>query len=209
MGVECSWRTWFFLGGVLLTATLFILAAIYPRFPGDQAVFLALQGVRSPALDRLVIGITALGNVAVALPVMAATTLALLWARRWADALATLACVAPIAMGNLLKMAVGRPRPEQVMSEVAHSGMSFPSGHALFALLFGGLLIVLIEETVRSLAVRRGLQVTVAVLAVAIGASRAYFGVHWPSDVVGGYLFAAISLVVILAVRKTLASKGW
>ena len=177
-------------------------------------MFLALQGVRSPALDRLVIGITTLGNVAVALPVMAATMLALLWARRWADALATLACVAPIAMGNLLKMAVVRPRPdqvmpEQVMSEVAYSGMSFPSGHALFALLFGGLLMVLIEEMVRPLAVRRGLQVTVAVLAVAIGASRVYMGVHWPSDVVGGYLFAAISLVVILAGRKTLADKGW
>ena len=170
---------------------------------------LALQGLRTPGLDRLVFGITALGNVAVALPVMCGTFLALLWVHRRPDAVAVAVCVVPIALGHVLKAVVGRPRPEYAISEVAYTGMSFPSGHALFALLFGGLLIALAEEMIRPLAIRRGVQAAVALLALAMGTSRVYLGVHWPSDVIGGYLFAAISLVIVLALRDKLASKGW
>ena len=170
---------------------------------------LALQGLRTPELDRLVFGITASGNVAVALPVMCGTFLALLWVRRRPDAFAVAACAVPIALGHGLKMVVGRPRPEYAISDVAYTGMSFPSGHALFAVLFGGLLIFLAGQLIRPLAIRRGVQVTVAVLALAIGISRVYLGVHWPSDVIGGYCFAAISLVFVLALRERLARKGW
>ena len=150
---------------------------------------LTLQGLRSPELDKLVFGVTALGNVVVALPVMCGTFLALLWVRRRPDALAVAVCAVPIALGHVLKVVVSRPRPEYSISEVAYTGMSFPSGHALFALLFGGLLIVLAEELIHPLAIRRGMQVTVALLVLAIGISRVYLGVHWPSDVIGGYLF--------------------
>ena len=170
---------------------------------------LALQGLRTPELDRLVFGMTALGNVAVALPVMCGVFLSLLWVRRRPDALAVAVCAVPLALGHGLKAVVGRLRPEYAISEVAYTGMSFPSGHALFALLFGGLLIVLAEELIHPLAIRRGVQVTVALLVLAIGTSRVYLGVHWPSDVIGGYLFAAISLVIVLALRDKLASKGW
>ena len=209
MGAECLWRAGPLLGGVLFTVVFFILAAIYGRFPGDEAVLLALQGLRTPGLDRLVFGITALGNVAVALPVMCGTFLALLWVHRRPDAVAVAACSVPIALGHGLKMVVGRPRPEYAISDVAYTGMSFPSGHALFALLFGSLLIVLAEQMIRPLAIRRGVQAAVALLALAMGTSRVYLGVHWPSDVIGGYLVAAISLVIILALRDKLASKGW
>ena len=209
MGAECLWRAGPLLGGVVFTVALFVLAEIYGRFPGDEAVLLTLQGLRSPELDKLVFGVTALGNVAVALPVMCGTFLALLWVRRRPDALAVAVCAVPIALGHVLKVVVSRPRPEYAISEVAYTGMSFPSGHALFALLFGGLLIVLAEELIHPLAIRRGMQVTVALLVLAIGISRVYLGVHWPSDVIGGYLFAAISLVIVLALRDKLASKGW
>ena len=89
------------------------------------------------------------------------------------------------------------------------SGLSFPSGHSLYALLFGGVLIVLANDLIRPLWIRRWVQLLLAALVLAIGISRIYLGVHWPSDVIGAFLFAGVSLVVILTLRNALVSKVW
>ena len=204
-----SWKIWSFLAGVFLTVALFVLAWVYPRFPGDEPVLLAIQGLRTDWLDTAVLALTTLGNVLVALPLMGLVILGLILARRRADALIVAVSMIPIGFGNLLKIAVGRPRPDYIMAGAGASGLSFPSGHSLYALLFGGVLIVLANDLIRPLWIRRWVQVALAALVLAIGMSRIYLGVHWPSDVIGAFLFAGVSLVVILTLRNTLVSKGW
>jgi undecaprenyl-diphosphatase len=90
-------------------------------------------------------------------------------------------------LDGLLKLAIRRPRPPTAAASLVHS-WSFPSGHAMGSLIGYGMLAYLLV----SLGVhRRGAQFAIlasaAVLTVAIGISRLYLGVHYFSDVVGGY----------------------
>ena len=87
---------------------------------------------------------------------------------------------------------------------------AFPSGHAVFAAAFLGALIYLLSywgTFPDRLVLRRAIQGALALLILAIGASRVYLGVHWPSDVIGGFLFGGLCLAALIIVRRA-ARKG-
>jgi undecaprenyl-diphosphatase len=96
----------------------------------------------------------------------------------------------------LLKLAFQRARPLPFFGPALHT-YSFPSGHALNALCFYGTLAVLLGQRGRTWWLRAGLGLVAASLVLLIGVSRVYLGVHYPSDVIGGYLAAAIWLSAV------------
>ncbi|MEU9133006.1 phosphatase PAP2 family protein [Kitasatospora sp. NPDC048540] len=106
-----------------------------------------------------------------------------------------------------LMTAFARPRPPKADWVSADpSGYAFPSGHAFTAALAAGLLAwALLRCTRRSRAVPAA--ITLGVAAVAVGLTRIYLGVHWPFDVLGGWLLAAgwlalgVPAVAVLARR--------
>ena len=115
----------------------------------------------------------------------------------------------------VLKLVIRRPRPPYAAALLPHFSWSFPSGHALASLIgYGMLAYVLTLLWIR----RRGAQIAVAlcaaVLILAIGLSRLYLGVHYFSDVVGGYtagvlwLSACISGVEVARRWGAAASSG-
>jgi membrane-associated phospholipid phosphatase len=112
--------------------------------------------------------------------------------------------VATCALGTLLqqglKAAVGRARPVWPDPVDSAHYAAFPSGHAMTATVVCGLLLWLLRRYEAGRAVWRT-AVAVAVLSVAgAGLTRIWLGVHWPSDVLGGWLLGA--LVVALAVAS-------
>ena len=118
----------------------------------------------------------------------------------------------PIGAGNLIKLAVGRTRPEYLLPEfllvsTAPTSLSFPSGHALFAATFGGLLIWLAQELIRSPVLRRSFQVGLVLVILAVGWSRIYLGLHWPSDVVGGYMYGLVAIWMLTTLLRGLLYK--
>jgi undecaprenyl-diphosphatase len=92
-------------------------------------------------------------------------------------------------LNPLMKALFLAPRPTMIEHLVAASGHSFPSGHAAGAMALYGALALLS----RSLA----LQLICAGLIVATGLSRVWLGVHWPSDVIGGWAEGAACLLVM------------
>ncbi len=187
--MRLSWNPWYAGALAFLTVVLFVLARLFPVFPGDEAVLLRLQGFQTQGLTAVAVAVSLLASTPMMLGMVAAATAGLLLLRRWADAVVMGLSLAPMAVGNELKLLVGRPRPEYLLVGTPPTSLSFPSGHALSAAIFGGLLILLLAELVPSRSLRRGLQALVLFLVLAIGASRVYLGLHWPSDVIGGYLF--------------------
>ncbi|SEG74420.1 undecaprenyl-diphosphatase [Actinacidiphila yanglinensis] len=96
-----------------------------------------------------------------------------------------------------LSTALHRARPPAADWAVSVSGYSFPSGHTSSSAMAAGLLAWGVLRAWPG-AVGRTLAVLCAVAAVAVGCSRVYLGVHWPTDVLGGWLYAGCCLLLLL-----------
>ncbi len=199
-----DWMLRLKMGLAFLTLLLFTLATIFARFPGDLAILLWLQGPQSPWLTKAAVTVSHLGDTPIALSLMGlAAFLPLVWRRRDITVMMLLSLV-PIGAGNLLKLVVGRTRPEYMLLDVAPTSLSFPSGHALYAAIFGGLLVWLVEESIQSPLIRRSVQAGLGLLILAVGWSRVYLGLHWPSDVIGGYMYGLLAVWLLTFLRRSL-----
>ena len=111
-------------------------------------------------------------------------------------------------LNQLLKRILQRPRPTEFRI-VEETGYSFPSGHSMVSMAFYGYLIYLIYKYVKNKYIKWSLIVLLSCLIVGIGTSRIYLGVHYTSDVLGGFLISVSYLVIyISAVNKFLIGKN-
>lgn len=102
----------------------------------------------------------------------------------------------------ILKNFFARERPLTPLLEAA-KGLSFPSGHALNAVTFYGLMGYIVARTVRNKPMRRTLIVAFALIIIMIGVSRVYLNVHYLTDVIAGYSVGIIWLLFSLwSIRK-------
>jgi undecaprenyl-diphosphatase len=175
----------------------------------DEQILLALRNTPDdpigPAkIEAAVMHISALGSGAVTGLLILIFTLYFALAGRWRYALLMLAtALGTLAAMGILKWAYGRERPTIVTQIDPPGGLSFPSGHSMIAMalyLTLGMLLAQVET-------KRRLKIfvisTSAVLALMIGFSRMYLGVHWPSDVLAGWTAGATwALICGLAIRR-------
>ncbi len=110
-------------------------------------------------------------------------------------------------LNQLLKRILQRPRPTEYRI-IEETGYSFPSGHSMISMAFYGYLIYLIYKYVKNKYVKWTSIVLLSILICSIGISRIYLGVHYTSDVLGGFLISISYLVIyISAVNKFLIEK--
>ena len=110
-------------------------------------------------------------------------------------------------LNQLLKNILQRPRPNEFRI-IEETGYSFPSGHSMVSMAFYGYLIYLIYRYVKNKYLKWTLIVSLSILICTIGISRIYLGVHYTSDVLGGFLISISYLVIyISAVNKFLLEK--
>ncbi|WP_217213572.1 phosphatase PAP2 family protein [Streptomyces sp. AC550_RSS872] len=125
----------------------------------------------------------------------------LVWRRRarWTAVWLVATCLLATLIQQTLKAVVDRPRP--VWSDPVDSAhyAAFPSGHAMTATVVCGLLLWLLHHYGAGRALWRTAVAVAAVSVAGVGLTRVWLGVHWATDVVGGWLLGA--LVVVLAVE--------
>jgi undecaprenyl-diphosphatase len=195
----------FLLGGfvfvVLLFAASFRLAEVL--FPIaladlDSAVFRWFAGLKLEDGRGVFLAITRLGNTTCLVVVVSCVSLSfIVWRRYFEAALfgggAALAALSMIAT----KWLIGRPRPASPVVSVLDGNPAYPSGHVAVGGVVYILLAYLLTRELRGRLLRTllfGLGIVVALL---LGWTRLYFGVHWMSDVLGGFALAGFWLAIL------------
>lgn len=100
----------------------------------------------------------------------------------------------------ILKYCIQRPRPELGRRLIEEAGYSFPSGHAMASISFYGFLIFLILNSDFKMSSKIILTIILSLIIILVGISRIYLGVHYPSDIIGGYLVSLCLLIVTTSV---------
>lgn len=98
-------------------------------------------------------------------------------------------------INRIIKALVKRARPPQIYHLVKETNYSFPSGHSMSAMAGYGLLIIEVKKS--SLKYKKIIEVFLAIMIFLIGLSRIYLGVHYFSDVIGGFLLSLSYLLFI------------
>ena len=199
---------WLMLVG-LLSAILFLF--LFARLAGEMregetAGFdLAVRGwihqFASPAMTQVMKAISLLGYDLLILELVIAVAIFLRLRWRRAAAWLAITMTGAVALDVTLKHAFHRSRPVPFFGDAPHS-YSFPSGHALASFCFYGALAGLIAHRLDNMALKVTVGLIAAVLVLAIGVSRIYLGVHYPSDVVAGYLAAAMWVSTMLVIDR-------
>ena len=100
-------------------------------------------------------------------------------------------------LNQILKFIMQRPRPTEFRL-IEETGYSFPSGHSMISLAFYGYLIYLIYKYINNKHLKRILIIILSTLICIIGVSRIYLGVHYTSDVLGGFLISIAYLIIYI-----------
>ena len=170
------------------------------RFAFEAPLLLAIHARAMPALDGLAVLLNFVGGWQGMVP-LGAAILVVVWLRKHRNALFFAVSVGGAALlSYAMKFAFHRPRPELWPRLVTEPGASFPSGHAMFSAALAAALMFLAWRTpYRWLAVVLGTLWTLVV-----GLSRLYLGVHYPTDVLVGWLAgtAWVAGAHLLAVRR-------
>ena len=155
----------------------------------DERALRWFDARRTPSLDEIALEVTALGN-GVVLLVLVASVSVFLWEtrHRWSVYLLLIAFVGGHILNDVLKEAFDRPRPTIVEHVDIVSSMSFPSGHAMTSLITYGSVAYLVARLEPSSRLRATTWMLAILLILAIGISRMYLGVHYPSDVFAGFV---------------------
>lgn len=177
----------------LALALLLIIGLLVDRWPfaADRAILLWLRAhAQSPGVMRVAVDITALGSVPVLILMVAGAAILLAARGLWLTAVATAAAgISGGAVVTVMKTGIARARPDLVPHWVAVSNASFPSGHAAGSAMVYLTLAALATQVTRHRRMRSAIMALAIGLVVAIGVSRVYLGVHWPSDVAAGWCF--------------------
>lgn len=104
-------------------------------------------------------------------------------------------------LNQILKFILRRPRPTE-FKIINETGYSFPSGHSMISMAFYGFLIYLIYKNIKNKYLKTTLIIILSLLIIAIGISRIYLGVHYVSDVIGGFLISISYLIVYIKLIK-------
>ncbi len=197
--------------GIVLAAGSFLLFADLSRHVISEEILLldtslseTVYSLRSPLLTQTFLFITFLGGSTWLLFASLVMFLFLILKKKTHAALLFLFTFSlGVALNLFIKYIVARARPdiEPMIDEIFYS---YPSGHSMNAFVFYALLAYLTYHVGRNSMVSALVTFLCGILILAIGFSRIYLGVHYPSDVIAGFLAGCAWFLTVLVSHKTI-----
>ncbi len=194
------------IGAIFVVIFIFLFYKIVDSFidhtvlvQSDLRIINLVQIFRSPLLNNLMLFFTYLGKWEIVFTGVAILSILFILTKRWRY---LLALIVSVSGGEffvwLVKNIIDRPRPPLINALAPEKGYSFPSGHSFVALSLYGLLAYFLFRAVKSKLLKILIIIISTCLILAIGLSRIYLGVHWPTDVLASYAAGAAWLTVLI-----------
>jgi len=182
----------------------------------DERILLALRtpgNLSDPIgplwFEEFVRDVTALGSTGVlTMMVLAVTGFLVMTRKRYAAVVVLAAVISGVLISQTMKWAYARPRPELVPHGAEVYTASFPSGHAMMSAIVYLTLGALLARTQADAGVKAYILAVAVILTALVGSSRVYLGVHWPTDVLAGWVLGAVWALLCLMVMLWLQARG-
>ena len=170
-------------------------------FAFDKVILLWIHSFANPTLDRVMHTITRLNDPDIVSVIAGVGLLLLIWKKCYPEAkIFIVNCAGGVILSYGLKSVFGKTRPDLWESAIEEVSFSYPSGHALGSTVLYGFLAYLFATRFPQFT---WLIYLIAVLLIgAIGSSRLYLGVHWPTDIIGGYGIGFLWLTFCITMLK-------
>lgn len=205
-GVSRSPRArWVIAGLAAALAAVWLAMMLLGTGPLDRRLYEALYAGDHPTVVAIARLVSHGGDPNFLVPATFVAA-AILWWRGHPRTGLTLVAVAMAGRGvnSLVKLDVARPRPTLEPHLVVEHSNSFPSGHSAGSMVFFLALALLVAHRGPW---RRTVAAVAVLAAMAVGITRVMLGVHWPSDVIGGWAFGALWVIVTLEMAEDLVAK--
>jgi undecaprenyl-diphosphatase len=187
---------WRLIAAVVVLAAVWLAMLIGGAGPLDRSIYEAVYAGHRPVLLTIARVFTELGEPTVLIVAGFIVAAWLWWVGRGRFALALLLVIlVGRGLSEIQKYAIGRVRPDIEPHLVIVKTSSFPSGHATSSMIFYLTLALALTARTRW---NRLAAASAVVLSLLIGTSRVMLGVHWPSDVVGGWAFGMLWVLLTL-----------
>lgn len=159
----------------------------------DNRVYSFLKSFECGILDNYFIFITKFGN-----PLLAVLLVAffVVFIRNKHSLMILIVSICSFVTNTFFKYLFQRERPS-VIKMIVQGGYSYPSGHAMISVSIYGYLLYVVLRRVRDKYLRILFSSLLILLILSIGISRIYLGVHYASDIIGGFLLATIELILL------------
>lgn len=175
-----------------IVVMIFVFANVIDGF--DDTVYNFLRSKQNAGLDFYFKNITRLGNI---IMIVIAVIILCITLKSTTRIKMLITIGATVMVNLILKYIIRRPRPDHIRL-IKQGGYSFPSGHAMISVALYGFLIYLVNKSLKNKIIKIGLTILLTIIIISIGLSRIYVGVHYPSDILAGYLLSITILLLTI-----------
>lgn len=206
--VKKSYLNWIF-AGICFIVFLYLLFSLMSNGSlfFDNPIMQSAYSLRNKGLSLLFKFITFLGDskFIVLISVVCAAFFYFYKKDKYAGILFLVNTVNTAILNQGIKFIVRRPRPENLI--IDEDGFSFPSGHAMMSMCFYALVIYLIWKSKLNKDLKIIITALIIYLIYIIGFTRIYFGAHYPSDILGGYMITLTYMLVFIPMYNDIMKK--
>lgn len=192
---------------IVCVAIVYILGELFEEvwekdaFRFDTTFLLWLHQFANSNWDRLALTVTNFANPAIVVPSVFISFSIMYWRNYLSEAkMFAIACFGAFILNTQLKLVFSKPRPQLFPQLIKETSFSFPSGHALGSLVLYGFLGYVLAAIYPKYALV--IYALTGAMILAIGTSRLYLGVHWPTDVIAGYGVGFLWLMTCITMLK-------
>lgn len=189
-----------YTAGILIFGLLGYLVHRFQVLAVDNTINQWFSGSRQPLFDKIMEAVSFASNTIPSIVTISLVAVVLLlWHKRLEAILVIIVPAVATLITWLLKILIDRPRPGDIISD---GGLSFPSGHTTYAVVFFGLLFYLVPKLVNNSGMVVALRSILVLVIILIALSRFYLEAHWPSDILGSLILGGLILYPAIAIYR-------